>query len=102
MNATVLVFLYVTDANDTPGSVETAYHLVSQELQGTPGLADNALLRSVDDPRVFVIMSRWTDIDAFRVWEQSAGHRATTAPLRPLQTSKGAATFGIYQVAAWY
>src|SRR5206468_2809476 len=102
MHATVLVLLYVADPEGTPGSVEAAYHAVSRALRGTHGLVDNVLLRSVDDPTAFVIMSRWTDIAAFRTWEQDAAHQATTAPLRSLQIPLGGTTFGIYQVAASY
>jgi heme-degrading monooxygenase HmoA len=102
MDATVLVLLYVADPEGTHGSVEAAYHAVSRALRGTPGLAGNVLLRSVDDPRAFVIVSRWTDINAFRTWEKDAAHRATTAPLRPLQIPAGGTTFGIYQVTASY
>ncbi len=102
MSAAVRVLLYVTDPKDAPGSVEAAYHAVSQALDGTPGLVGNTLLRSVADPRAFAVLSEWTDLSAFRSWEEGSEHRGTTAALRPLQDSTRAAAFGIYEVAAAY
>jgi heme-degrading monooxygenase HmoA len=102
MSAGVRVLLYVADPPDQPGSVEAAYHAVSRALAGTPGLISNALLRAVDDPRSFAVLSEWADLGAFRAWEVGAGHRGTTASLRPLQDSSRAAAFGIYEVAASY
>jgi heme oxygenase (mycobilin-producing) len=100
--ATVRVLLYVADPRDAPGAVESAYHRVSRALDGTPGLVGNALLRAVDDPAAYAVLSEWTDLAAFREWEQGPGHRDTTASLRSLQNPAGAASFRIYQVAAAY
>lgn len=102
MDDMVLVLLYVADPRDAPGSVAAAYHAVSQALDGTPGLIGNALLRSVDDPRAYVILSRWTGAEAFQGWERDAAHPAATAPLRPFQVPASAVPFGVYTVAASY
>ena len=98
----VHVLVYARAPGDEPGAVETAYHGVSRALEGTPGLLGNVLLRSVHDPRAFVVMSEWRDLAAFRAWEEGADHRDTTAPLRPLQDREKGAAFGIYEVAAAY
>src|SRR6266571_7929196 len=79
MSAAVRVLLYVTDPENAPGSVEAAYHAVSRALDGTPGLVGNTLLRAVDDPRAFAVLSEWTDLSAFRAWEVGSEHRGTTA-----------------------
>jgi heme oxygenase (mycobilin-producing) len=100
--SSVRVLLYVADPKGAPGSVEAAYHAVSQELDGTPGLAGNTLLRSLDDPMAFAVLSEWTDINAFRTWEEGSRHRDTTASLRPLQDPNGSGVFRIYEVAASY
>lgn len=100
--SSVRVLLYVADPEHAPGSVEAAYHAVSRELDGTPGLAGNTLLRSIDDPRAFAVLSEWTDLDSFRTWEEGSRHRDTTASLRPLQDTGRAEVFRIYEVAAAY
>lgn len=102
MSAAVRVLLYVTDPDRAPGSVEAAYHAVSRALEGTPGLVGNTLLRALDDPQAFAILSEWADLRAFRTWENGSEHRGTTASLRPLQDSSRNEAFRIYEVAASY
>lgn len=102
MGAPVRVVLYVADPKDAPGAVEAAYHAVSRALDGTSGLLANSLLRSVDDPRCFAVLSEWADLRSFRDWETGNGHRGVTAPLRPLQDTSRGGAFGIYEVAAHY
>lgn len=82
--------------------VREAYHVVSRRLRPVAGLLGNELLRSVADPAGFVVVSRWTDLAAFREWERGAGHRDTTAPLRPFQSVPPVSPFGVYQVDAAY
>jgi heme oxygenase (mycobilin-producing) len=98
----VHVIVYLSDPEDALGSVEAAYHGVSRALDGTPGLTGNFLLRSVNSPRSFAVLSEWADMQAFRDWEAGNGHRGVTAPLRPLQDSTHGETFGVYEVAASY
>jgi heme oxygenase (mycobilin-producing) len=102
MGEPVRVMLYVADPEHAPGSVESAYQAVSHALDGTPGLLGNSLLRSVEDPRSFVVVSEWADLRAFREWEGGNGHRDTTSPLRPLQTPAASRVFGVYEIAMSY
>lgn len=96
----VLVYAAAPDAGET--AVTRAYHAISRDLDGTPGLLGNELLRSLHDPNGFVVMSEWESIEAFRSWETGAAHRDTTAPLRPYQDTRAGASFGVYEVAAAY
>jgi heme oxygenase (mycobilin-producing) len=101
MSRRLRVLVYVVSPADEPNAVEVAYHRISQDLAGTPGLIGNELLRSVYEPLGFLVMSEWESLAAFRAWEQSSGHRRKTAPLRPYQDRRG--TFlGIYEVTAAY
>jgi heme-degrading monooxygenase HmoA len=107
MTARVRVLLYAvapkSGTRDVDGSaVEHAYHRVSRELRGTPGLLGNELLRSVRDPRGFVVMSHWESLAAFTAWEAGPAHRATTAPLRPRLDGARPVPFEIYEVRAAY
>ena len=54
------------------------------------------------EPRGFVVMSEWTDMEAFRAWESGTGHRSATAPLRPFQDDRRGSAFGVYEVVAAY
>jgi heme-degrading monooxygenase HmoA len=98
----VRVLVYASAREDQPGAVEQAYHLISSRLDGTPGLLGNALMRSVTDPAAFVVVSDWESLSAFRRWEETDGHRAATAPLRPYQDGRRGSPFGIYMVTAAY
>lgn len=96
------VLIYTAAPSDEPGAVEEAYHQISRDLAGTPGLLGNELLRATDDPAAFVVMSEWESLAAFRSWEEGAAHRGTTAPLRRYQRAPGGRPFGVYEVTAVY
>jgi heme-degrading monooxygenase HmoA len=97
----VLVYAAST-GQDGAEAVEKAYHRVSQDLAAVPGLLRNELLRAVHEPDRYVVMSEWRDLAAFRAWEEGAGHRDVTAPLRPLQDHEPRGVFGVYEVQADY
>jgi heme-degrading monooxygenase HmoA len=98
----VRVFVYATADGAGAGGLAEAYHRISADLAGTPGLLGNALLRSMHDDRGFVVVSEWTDVEAFRRWEAGAAHRQTTSPLRPYQDASRGSAFGVYEVVAAY
>ncbi|MEV0593256.1 antibiotic biosynthesis monooxygenase family protein [Nonomuraea cavernae] len=98
----VRVLVYATASGDSPGELADAYHRVSRELSGTPGLLGNELLRSLTQPGGFLVMSEWDSLDSFRAWETGTRHRQTTAPLRSFQDSSRGPSFGLYTVTAAY
>lgn len=98
----VCVLLFAVAPPTGPAAVVDAYHRVSQQLAGTPGLLRNALLELVDPPGRMVVLSEWSSMAAFRAWEEGTAHRQTTAPLRPYQDPGLSPAFGIYRVAAEY
>jgi heme-degrading monooxygenase HmoA len=100
MSAEVRVLVY--HSTEDGEGIEKAYHEVSTELSGVPGMLGNELLRSLRDGTGFVVLSRWRDLAAFTEWEQGARHRDSTAPLRPYQDRKLSVPFGIYEVTAAY
>ncbi|MBX6390475.1 MAG: antibiotic biosynthesis monooxygenase [Frankia sp.] len=81
----VRVMIWAVEPADRPAAVEAAYHTISSQLVGTPGLLGNQLMRDAHDPSRFVVVSEWASMAAFTAWEQGASHRSTTSPLRPLQ-----------------
>jgi heme-degrading monooxygenase HmoA len=101
----VRVLIFAAAPPDRARAVEEAYHAISRELRGTPGLIGNELLRSTTAPGEYVVMSEWETLEAFQRWEAGPGHRASTSPLRPFQHpagGRGGQSFGIYQVSATY
>jgi heme-degrading monooxygenase HmoA len=98
----VRVLVYAASPSAEPDAVRDAYHRISAELNGTPGLLGNELMHSLTDPAGYVVMSEWVSIDAFRTWENGTTHRASTAPLRPYQDSGRGSPFGLYEVTASY
>lgn len=98
----VRVLVYAAAPTAEPEAVRDAYHRISLELDGTPGLLGNELMRSLTEPAGYIVMSEWASLAAFRTWETSASHRNTTAPLRPYQDSGRGSPFGLYEVTASY
>jgi heme oxygenase (mycobilin-producing) len=85
-----------------PAAVADAYHAISRELAGTPGLVRNELLGSVAEPDSLVVMSEWESLAAFQVWEQGFQHRKTTSPLRPYQDRARGRHYEVFRVVAAY
>jgi heme oxygenase (mycobilin-producing) len=96
----VRVLVYHT-AVDT-SAIDEAYHQASTRMTSVPGMLGNELLRSLPDPTGFIVMSRWSGIEAFQQWEQGPDHLDTTAPLRPFRDPRMSTPFGIYRVTATY
>ena len=94
----VLLFHEASD----PEALTAAYHAVSAELAGTPGLLSNELLSSLHDPSWVLVMSEWRDRASFDAWEQGAAHKGQTAPLRPFRDNRMPRPFGVFQVDACY
>lgn len=98
----VRVLVYTAAPGTEPDAVAEAYHRISADLAGTPGLLGNELMRSAADSADYVVMSEWESLAAFRTWEEGQSHRNTTAPLRPYQDYRRGSPFGLYEVVASY
>ncbi|MFI7243922.1 antibiotic biosynthesis monooxygenase family protein [Streptomyces qinglanensis] len=103
MPTEVRVLVYQAAYDDEQlAAVRAAYHRVSERMAEVPGMLGNELLRSPADPTALVVVSRWSDTAAFRAWEEGAGHKDDTAPLRPYRDTRLQVPFGIYEVEATY
>lgn len=65
-----------------------AYRKVSDALTGVPGMLGNELMQSTADTGRFVVASHWSDLDAFKQWEEGESHKPTTAALRPYRDTE--------------
>ncbi|AWK08777.1 antibiotic biosynthesis monooxygenase [Streptomyces spongiicola] len=98
----VRVLLYLRASQQDVPAVEEAYHRISRDLAGTPGLLGNELLREVTDRGAYAVLSEWESMAAFRGWEAGSAHRGTTSPLRPYQDSERRSPFALFEVGAEY
>ncbi|MGX4692070.1 antibiotic biosynthesis monooxygenase family protein [Streptomyces sp. JNUCC 63] len=98
----VRILLYLRAADADVSAVAEAYHRISKDLAGTPGLLGNELLREVTDPGAYAVLSEWESIAAFRNWEAGSSHRGTTSPLRPYQDGERPSPFALFEVTAAY
>jgi heme-degrading monooxygenase HmoA len=98
MTARVRVLVWYRTAEH--GQISHAYRQVTAELAGTAGLLRSELLRSVDDPDSYAILSEWQSLAALRSWERGSGHRGTPEPLRLFSDrSRPGGGFAVYQVS---
>jgi heme oxygenase (mycobilin-producing) len=100
----VRVLLYASAPTEAPAAVWDVYHQISQRLVGTPGLLNSELMQAAAGSDDFIVMSEWSSMDAFRLWEEGPDHTTTTAPLRPYHDRHRGygSAFGIYTVTAEY
>ncbi|MEV0381383.1 antibiotic biosynthesis monooxygenase [Nonomuraea sp. NPDC050643] len=95
MNGRARIMVWYVAPDDQPDAVERAYDRISGDLEGTPGLLGNELLRRADDPLRVMVMSEWESLASFQQWESGTEHRAATSPLRPF-----ADRYEIYEVVS--
>ncbi|WP_308406564.1 antibiotic biosynthesis monooxygenase family protein [Streptomyces sp. AC555_RSS877] len=88
--------------SDDPDRVLDAYHEASRRMAGTAGLLGNKLLHALGDPHAYVVVSRWSDWEAFTAWEGGPAHKDQTAPLRPFRDTGRDRPFEIYRELAHY
>jgi heme-degrading monooxygenase HmoA len=98
----VRVMLHLAEPGSDPGAVENGYHQISRKLAGRHGLRGNELLRAMDDPRKFMVLSDWADRESYIAWRDAPEHLPLTAPLRPYWAGEAETTFGVYEVVASY
>jgi heme-degrading monooxygenase HmoA len=97
-----VVVLLHHEAAAAVAELHEAYHRVSLELAGVPGLLGNELLESVTSPGHYVVLSRWATLRAFQEWEAGSSHQDATAALRPYRSAPGPSPYGVYRRAAGY
>ncbi|MFJ3904252.1 antibiotic biosynthesis monooxygenase family protein [Streptomyces sp. NPDC090025] len=101
----VRIMLHLRPSPADPAAVDAvteAYHRISKDLAGTPGLLGNELLRIMTDQGAYAVLSEWESMAAFRDWEAGSAHRGTTSPLRPFQDTERPSPFALFEVLAAY
>ena len=96
MPTRVMVFAAIQPGQGA--AFESAYATVTAAVKGTPGHIRDELLREIDRPDHYILLSEWESIEAFRAWEDAPIHRETTTPMRPYWAGRVERT--IFDVAA--
>ena len=81
MAARVMVFATIREGEGE--AFEKAYAEVTAKVKGTAGHIADELLREVDDPNRYILLSEWESKEAFLAWEDDPVHMQTTTPMRP-------------------
>ena len=66
-------------ANGTGDAVAEAFLARPRLVDEWPGFLGLETFRDVTDASLFYLVTRWTDVAAFRAWHQSPAHRASHA-----------------------
>jgi heme oxygenase (mycobilin-producing) len=61
--------------NEMEAEVERAFRERPHLVDGAPGFLGLETLVDDQDPRVFYLLTRWSDIESFRSWHGSSAHR---------------------------
>lgn len=98
MSGGVRVLVYYTAPETEHAAVLDAYRKVSDGMRGTPGLLSSQLLRSALDGDGFAVLSEWTDLPRFQVWEEGSRHKEQTSALRSYRDEGRGRGYEIYEV----
>ncbi len=61
-------------ANGLEQSVKEAFHNRPRLVEQAPGFLGLEVFNEANDPSVFVLLTRWTDVSSFRLWHASEAH----------------------------
>lgn len=95
MSVRVMVFGKLKRIEDRE-AFESLIAQVSQHIKGTQGYIRDELLRNLDDPAAYIMMSEWSSSADFLRWEQAPVHKQNTNPLRTYWSAE--TVFKIYDV----
>jgi heme-degrading monooxygenase HmoA len=60
---------------------ERTFRAIAPEIDTAPGLIQHQVVRSLDDPLKYIMLSEWETVENFDTWEKTTGHRQLVAPL---------------------
>lgn len=81
------VLLQLEVAQGRERDFEELWRAHSAHVRSLPDNHGQALLRRTDNPSGYVILTDWTDEDAFRAFERSAAQQEYLKKLWPMRTS---------------
>ncbi len=81
MSVRVLVFAKIKPGSEA--AFESGWAEIDREVKHTPGYIQSELIRRVDMPSTYILLSEWESKELFLAWEDDPIHRGTTTPIRP-------------------
>ncbi len=91
--------MYLRAPEGDPAPIHEAYQQIPWVTTPTPGLTGCTLLRDVDEPDRFMLVSDWESLEAYRTWQESPEHQEKPSALRPYQDRTRGRHYGVYGVA---
>lgn len=79
MTARIMVQVTVDEGREE--EFERTFRQIAPEINTAPGLIQHQVIRAVDDPHRYIMLSEWVSVDAFDTWEKTQGHRELVRPL---------------------
>lgn len=101
MRATARVVFLIRVPSERTEQFLAAYEQIRFAVaEGVPGHVLDQVCRNDVDPEQWLITSEWTDLDAFRDWEASPGHRDLVRPMRECFTDARSLRFVVHAETA--
>lgn len=97
--ATVRTILRMRAREGSEAEFETAWRAAANEISRVPGNVRQELSRDVEDPRIFLITSDWTDRAAVDAFGRSPAREALTSALRDLRDDAARSTYQLLGTA---
>lgn len=79
MTARIMVQVTVDEGKEE--EFERTFRAIAPEIDKAPRLIQHQVIRSLDDPHAYIMLSEWEAVSDFEVWEQTTGHRQLVQPL---------------------
>jgi heme-degrading monooxygenase HmoA len=86
MTATFRVLLRMDVPPAHVAEFEAAWSQIADRVASNPASLGQALMRGVEDPGRYYVVTDWTDESAFRSFERSPEHEVNRARLAPYRT----------------
>jgi heme-degrading monooxygenase HmoA len=77
------VLLHATARDGKVEEFEHAFLAVTERMQRAKGHIQDELIREVDQPGQYIVLSEWVSTEAFLTWFHDPRHHDTTAPMNP-------------------
>lgn len=78
---TARVMIQVTVNSGMEEEFERTFRAIAPEIDKSHHLIQHQVIRSLDEPQRFIMLSEWESVDDFDTWERSQGHRDLVRPL---------------------
>jgi heme-degrading monooxygenase HmoA len=100
MQRRIRVVIYLREPEGQDGVIEETYRKITWVQGTTPGLLRTELLRDLDEPDRYLLLTQWSQESAFRDWQNGPDHKDNPSPLRPYQDPSRGRHWAVYDVTS--